>query len=302
MQKVEKMNKILEKIRQRMTPLRNDLLRILHRPPRIASNEETINMLAGEGKSLGRFGDGEMMLILQSGDLSFQKQNARLAHRLEEVLQFEEENFLAGLPDVFTKKSLEGRNSSSVSFWMDNLRYSRYEWYKRIHFPRLYASSTFTRNYVTLKDKSSSELYFLAVRRIWENRKVLMIEGSTSRVGVGNDLFAGTKEVKRILCPSANAFDAYDKILELALTVPKDYLVLIALGPSATVLAYDLYKAGYQAIDIGHIDVEFEWFLHKSENREQLSGKWVAESGGMEEDSLANDQQYLSEIIGTVNQ
>lgn len=91
-----------------MTPLRNDLIRILHRPPRSASNEETINMLAGEGKSLGRFGDGEMMLILQSGDLSFQKQNARLAHRLEEVLQLKEENFLVGLPDVFTKKVWKG--------------------------------------------------------------------------------------------------------------------------------------------------------------------------------------------------
>lgn len=31
-------------------------------------------------------------------------------------------------------------------------------------------------------------------------------------------------------------------------------LILIALGMTATVLAYDLSKAGFWAIDIGHID------------------------------------------------
>ena len=29
--------------------------------------------------------------------------------------------------------------------------------------------------------------------------------------------------------------------------------MLLALGPTATVLAYDLSKLGYQAIDIGHL-------------------------------------------------
>lgn len=294
------MKKIMKKIRNRLIPIQNDALRFLHRPPKIAGNEQTIAMLAGEGKSLGRFGDGEMMLILGSGDLSFQKQDAQLACRLEEVLRSREEHFLVGIPDVFTNKSLEGRNESSSSFWMDNLRHTRLEWYRRLSFSRLYASSTFTRNYVTLKDKSPAEAYFLAVRKIWENRKVLMIEGCKSRVGVGNDLFAGTVEVKRIICPACNAFDAYDQILAQALSMPRDYLVLIALGPTATVLAYDLYKAGYQAIDIGHMDIEFEWFLRKSEKWERISGKWVAETGGMEEDVLSEDRQYLSEIIGTV--
>jgi hypothetical protein len=39
----------------------------------------------------------------------------------------------------------------------------------------------------------------------------------------------------------------------------KNILILISLGPTATVLAYDLAKLGYWAIDIGHIDNEYEW-------------------------------------------
>ena len=37
------------------------------------------------------------------------------------------------------------------------------------------------------------------------------------------------------------------------MTFDKEYLVLLSLGPCATVLAYDLSKKGYQALDIGHL-------------------------------------------------
>lgn len=41
------------------------------------------------------------------------------------------------------------------------------------------------------------------------------------------------------------------EIYEIA--VDKEYLILLALGPCATVLAYDLSNKGYQALDIGHL-------------------------------------------------
>ena len=46
-----------------------------------------------------------------------------------------------------------------------------------------------------------------------------------------------------------------------------DSIILIALGPTATVLAYDLSKRGYQAIDVGHIDIEYEWFLNNASKK-----------------------------------
>lgn len=296
---IQKLMKVIRKLRNRFLPVYNRLLKVFHAQPPILSNEETIRQLA-EGKSLGRFGDGEMMLILKQGDLAFQKQDPTLQARLEEVLSSTEGDFLVGLPGIFTDKDLADRNEASREFWEINLLATRREWYRRIHFSHHYANSTFTRNYVTLKDKSAAESYFHAVKSIWESRKVLVIEGSKSRVGVGNSLFSNAAEIKRILCPSVNAFDAYQEILAQACSAPKDYLILIALGPTATVLAYDLHMAGYQAIDIGHIDIEFEWFLHQSDQREQIPGKYVAEAGGMEEDTLQDDQLYRAQIIQTV--
>lgn len=40
----------------------------------------------------------------------------------------------------------------------------------------------------------------------------------------------------------------------------------ILLDPTATVLAYDLAVQGFQAVDINHVDVEYEWFLSVSHN------------------------------------
>ena len=48
-------------------------------------------------------------------------------------------------------------------------------------------------------------------------------------------------------------FEQYDEIMDQAKKYSKDCLFLIACGPAATVIAYDLCTMGYQAIDIGHL-------------------------------------------------
>ena len=58
--------------------------------------------------------------------------------------------------------------------------------------------------------------------------------------------------VEYVYGPSMNAYSYYDKLLEQAKKIDKNRLVLAILGPTAKVLVYDLYKAGYTAWDIGH--------------------------------------------------
>ena len=92
----------------------------------------------------------------------------------------------------------------------------------------------------------------------------------------------------------------YDKIMEEAFKVEKDVLFLLALGPTATVMAYDLCKAGYQAIDIGHIDVEYEWYLMGAENPVKLKNKYVCEAVNGDEVDEETDTEYLSQVIARV--
>ena len=41
----------------------------------------------------------------------------------------------------------------------------------------------------------------------------------------------------------------------------KNVLFMVAAGPTATVLSYDLWKDGYQALDVGHLPNSYDEFL-----------------------------------------
>ena len=71
---------------------------------------------------------------------------------------------------------------------------------------------------------------------------------------------------------------------------------LLALGPVATVMAYDLAKSGRKAVDIGHLDLEYEWFLRGEGVRVPIPHKYVNEIDGGENVEDIHDEKYKSEI------
>ena len=77
---------------------------------------------------------------------------------------------------------------------------------------------------------------------------------------------------------SKNAFERYNEIFESVKKYGKNKTIILALGPTATILAYDLSKLeGYTAVDLGHIDIEYEWFLRGVKKRKAIPGKFVNE-------------------------
>ena len=135
-------------------------------------------------------------------------------------------------------------------------------------------------------------------RSIWNGKNVLLVEGEFSRFGAGNDLFQNVRQVKRIICPSENAFQSYDLILEEVLkNADREDLVLLALGPTATVLAYDLAKEGLWAIDSGNLDMEYEWYLRNKKQKEIIPGKYSIEVDGGTRVSVIRDEKYEEQII-----
>ena len=138
----------------------------------------------------------------------------------------------------------------------------------------------------------------LRLKKIWNNKDILLIEGEKSRLGIGNDLFDNVKSIQRILAPNRNAFKHYNDILkEVCKYNPADYLILLALGPTATILAYDLALKGYQAIDIGHVDIEYEWFKMGATHKVPVPNKFVNEAGAGAGVGDIDNKKYLSEIV-----
>ena len=64
------------------------------------------------------------------------------------------------------------------------------------------------------------------LKKIWNSKNILIIEGEKSRLGMGNDLFDNAKSIKRIICPSINAFHVYDKIIKKVINLNEKRLII----------------------------------------------------------------------------
>lgn len=254
--------------------------------------EESLEKIK-EGKSIARFGDGELDIIIDK-DLKFQEHNTRLAEKLKSILADKQDFCLIGIPDVINK--FENLTYESEAFWIENMYKTRKTWLKYINTDMEYCTANLTRPYIRHKDRSECGKYFSMIKDIWKDKDVIVCEGEQTGVGVGNDLLDGCKSVRRVLCPSEDAFNKYDEILSRLKQEPKDVLIILALGPTATVLAYDLAKEGYQALDMGHFDIEYEWYRRNVSKREKIENKYTNEVEGGNQTQNLVDNEYIKQI------
>lgn len=262
----------------------------------VAGMKESIQMLKESKKSIARLADGEMLLI-KGESIGYQEYHPVLSRRLREVLSSNQETCLVGLPCSLGQSKLNSFKKCIQVFHNEQQHKFRKDWIQYLDKNQKYCTADITRPYIAYKSRKNAAVCFEQFKEFWKGRKVLIIEGEGTRFGIGNDLLDGATEVKRILCPSENAFRKYDEILNAASMYEKDYLVLAALGPTATVLAYDLSRLGYVAYDIGHLDVEYEWFQAGAEYEIDIENKYVHEAVGGRGYEECTDAKYLKQIV-----
>ena len=264
---------------------------------KIKTPEETLDKLINENCSISRLGDGEFDLIWGIG-IQYQNVNDKLVKKLREILESNEDKLLIGINNAFDLDYINKYNDFAKNYWKGWLKDNKYRVLKLLSKKKQYYSALISRFYIDYEDKSSVSEYVEKLKKLWDKKDVLVVEGEFSRLGVGNDLFNSTNSIQRIICPSENAFDEYDEILKKILEYGKNKLILLAQGPTATVLAYDLYKADYRAIDIGHVDIEYEWFLRQVTEKVKIETKYVNEAkDGHDNIQDVNDEKYEREII-----
>lgn len=262
--------------------------------PRVASIDETIRTVIDGRCSVSRYGDGEMLMTSADKEIGFQKGDPALAARLREILVSRDEGHLVCISDAF--ENLNRYNRKARRFWRTHFFLYGSWWDKYLQPGRTYYNTFVTRPYMDFASKEACGRWFEAMRGIWADRDVVFVEGEKSRLGVGNDLFDGARSIRRILCPPRDAFGRYDDILAEALKLEKDALFLIALGPTATVLAYDLFKNGRQAIDVGHVDIEYEWWRMGAKRKVKLERKYVNEAPDGKQVTDAGEE-YEKQIV-----
>lgn len=276
----------------------DNLKRGKYKFPILHSDEEAVGRIVNEKCSLIRFGDGEFEMMAGKERAPFQKYEKVLSDRLREVIRCSEDNVLIALANNY------GSVDSYTDSDKDGIREYMTEEVRAFHaslldYSRVYYDAYMFKCYFQSKDREDAKRRYDLVRKIWQDREVVLIEGAETRTGQGNDLLDNARSVQRILCPTQNAYERYQDILKEAEKIPEDRLVLCVLGPTGKVLAYDLIRRGYQVVDIGQIDMEYEWYRAGAGIKVPTPTKYVSQlpSALVEE---IHDEKYENQIIAVI--
>lgn len=265
--------------------------------PQIISGEELLNKIIMNKSSLSRFGDGEFEIMCGRERPWFQEVSESLRDRLIEVIHSDYPALNIAIAQNFTQ--LERYTDEAADIIRDYMAHgTRADIMNFLEPQKEYYDAYVSRPYIIYKSNENAKKIFSLFKIIWENRNILLVEGKYARMGIGNDLLSNAKSIKRIICPPKNAWNYYDEILAQVVKIAQtDDLICISLGPTATILAYDLAGRGFQALDIGQLDNEYEWFLRDVESRIAIPGKMVAEvSGNIGLEQFASTE-YQSQIV-----
>ena len=246
------------------------------------SGDDTMKILLSSKKSICRLGDGELKIITNPNyNIGFQKNSNELKSRLESILIDRDNNNNVLISVSFLDDQNQILGDKKVEIWnLINNENPKY----------IFGAANVTR---ILK-------YIKVFKKIWDKIDIIIVEGEYTRSGVGNDLFDNARSIKRIICPAKNAFNKYEEIYNYVINnIEKDTLILCSLGPTATILSYDLSKIGYRILDVGHIDIVYEWRKIGNE-KYVIKGKYVNEvNGGNNIDEIGEcyDEDYNSQIL-----
>lgn len=284
----------LLELKDKVTIFYNKNITEKKKAPLVMNTDETLDKIINDKCSVSRFGDGEFSLIYGES-LKFQPANDEISRKLKEILKSNYKNHIVCIPNVF--EEIDWATDKAKKYWTNYLDLKRNKIYKILNRGKIYYDTQVTRLYIDLKDKDKVKNRFEKIKLLWKDREIILVEGDKSRLGVGNDLFDCSKSIERIICPSIDAYSKYKEIFNEVIKQDKSKLILIALGPTATVLSYDLSKEGYQVIDIGHIDIEYEWFLNNYKDKCPVKNKYIGEIDGGENVGDLQDDNYIRQII-----
>ncbi|WP_260471475.1 SP_1767 family glycosyltransferase, partial [Streptococcus pneumoniae] len=266
-------------------------------PIQVKGIDETLDYIIEHNSSLVRFGDGEIN-VLAGHSIPYQNYDEELVSTMRDIIvQESREDLVVCLPDAFTDRFRF--TSWAIPFWKNHMDHYM-DFYRELCSDSWYGSTFVSRPYIDFEDKSQAKAQFEKLKSIWKNRDLLIVEGETSRSGVGNDLFDEANSIKRIVCPSHNAFSSVYEIEQEIEKHAAGCLILCMLGPTAKVLAYHLSQKGYQVLDIGHIDSEYEWMKMGAKTKVKFAHKHTAEYNFDQDIEFIEDDTYNNQIVARI--
>lgn len=214
----------------------------------ILDTEETLSALEKAQFSFLRMGDGEIAIMNGDG-IPFQEANEKLGRRLRELLTVQEEGLKIGIPYYYMHPI------KNMNTFVQNFTYALGKQRKFLlsncNEKNTYIDTCLTQVYQTYGEYDF-ETYYARMQNLLKGKDVTVICGEGVLDKLQYQALDVCNSVEYVYGPSMNAYSEYTNLLEQAKKIDKKRLVLVILGPTAKVLVYDLYKAGYTAWDMGH--------------------------------------------------
>lgn len=244
--------------------------------PFLADDEELVEKITKEHRSFIRFGDGEFEIMQGKERPPFQKVEVELSRKLRNVITNPDQNILIGIADNYG--DLDRYTEETAHGIREYMTEETRAFHLSVLDPdRTYYNAYVFKTYMPYKDKENTGKRVSLIKKIWDGRDLVFIEGDKTRTGYGNDLFDNARSIKRILCPTFNAYTKYDEILSCSRKVEKDCLILVVLGPAGKLLAFDLVQEGYQVVDIGQVDMDYDWYRSGADFKVPNPDKYVSQ-------------------------
>lgn len=226
-----------------------------HMQPRLLSMLDTMKKIRDEELSIARFGDGEIKSMLTKTGCGFQDHDWKLMRELRDITS-EKSDLLVCYPSIMSEEP-----------WWHNF-WSRYWAECKFYLQK----DTYGDSFISRPEAfyQYGEEIATIWKEIWNGKQVCFITGAGSRLNAQHTIFNTIKDSKHIYSKSRNAYDDIDNVMEKCKTVKNVDMFLIALGPTGTVLAHRLYKLGYRALDIGHLNNSYDTVFNNAPRPERL--------------------------------
>lgn len=222
----------------------------IERYPSVMSEEDTLQALVEKRLSIARFGDGEFKLMVGEVHKSFQDVNPELNARMAQVLASNDPRLIVAIHPVREFETLG-------QVWHKFIIRIGDQVLKLLDLNRRYGSMGVFRR-LDVEDSESFLERVRAVKQLWAERDIVLVVGKESRFVFEEELFNNSRSVSYVYGPRRNAFAEIDSLMNTVRTYDqKDHLILLVLGPTATVMAHELALEGYQAIDFGQMPGQF---------------------------------------------
>ncbi|MEZ4103681.1 MAG: GT-D fold domain-containing glycosyltransferase [Candidatus Paceibacterota bacterium] len=214
---------------------------------------DNINSILETGRSIIRFGDGEVYLMNRGG-LSFQKYEVSLRDLFFKIIdEYEEDSpYVLGLNRLpLSKTNRELKKHKLLSCWLPSKIYYHLYFNKKVNY--------FDASFFYYRDSIPKyfESYLLG-------KKLIFVANKNYIDMLSQDNNIPFKNIKYVNTPPTDAYSEYESIkAQIQKLVVKNgrenSVVLVSFGPAGKAIAFELAKDGIQVIDVGQgIEVAYK--------------------------------------------